>query len=201
MAACKAPSRPTGRRSSWRITWRCARSAASRWRSWCGRASFVVGPWYVLPDEFLVSGESLVRNLRHGRELVRGMGGAALQRRLCVRHLSATTARCRRSWPGLASRRRFIWRGLNQIDKRHVLWRGADGTVMPSYRFGHVGYCSYAAAVRQAFDPSYRADPEQVDQDLDPRSCRWRPSTARSIPCSFSTAATIRSGTRMSMPC
>ena len=33
------------------------------------------GPWYVLPDEFLVSGESLIRNLRAGRELVRSLGG------------------------------------------------------------------------------------------------------------------------------
>ena len=55
----------------------------------------------------------------------------------------------------------FIWRGLNQIEKRHVLWRGADGTVLPSYRFGHVGYCSYAAppAVRHAFDPHDRPRP------------------------------------------
>lgn len=25
-----------------------------------------IGPWYVMPDEFLVSGESLIRNLKHG---------------------------------------------------------------------------------------------------------------------------------------
>ena len=37
--------------------------------------SLVFGPWYVLPDEFLVSGESLVRNLRFGRETVRTFGG------------------------------------------------------------------------------------------------------------------------------
>lgn len=35
---------------------------------------FVLGPWYVLPDEFLVSGESLVRNLRMGREKTRAFG-------------------------------------------------------------------------------------------------------------------------------
>ena len=34
----------------------------------------IVGPWYVLPDEFTVSGEALVRNLRMGAELVRAMG-------------------------------------------------------------------------------------------------------------------------------
>ena len=28
----------------------------------------IIGPWYVMPDEFLVSGESLVRNLQKGFE-------------------------------------------------------------------------------------------------------------------------------------
>ncbi|MCB0049978.1 MAG: hypothetical protein KDE24_10605, partial [Caldilinea sp.] len=34
----------------------------------------VIGPWYVLPDEFLVSGEALIRNLRLGREIARSFG-------------------------------------------------------------------------------------------------------------------------------
>ena len=34
----------------------------------------VVGPWYVLPDEFLVSGESLVRNLLIGMRTAEAMG-------------------------------------------------------------------------------------------------------------------------------
>ena len=33
-----------------------------------------VGPWYVLPDEFLVSGESLVRNLLLGHRLANDFG-------------------------------------------------------------------------------------------------------------------------------
>jgi len=33
-----------------------------------------VGPWYVLPDEFLVSGESLVRNLLRGHKISREFG-------------------------------------------------------------------------------------------------------------------------------
>ena len=33
-----------------------------------------VGPWYVLPDEFLVSGESMVRNLQIGMGIARRFG-------------------------------------------------------------------------------------------------------------------------------
>ena len=34
-----------------------------------------LGPWYILPDEFLVSGEATVRNLIHGRKIARRFGG------------------------------------------------------------------------------------------------------------------------------
>ncbi len=36
----------------------------------------LVGPWYVLPDEWLVSGEALIRNLRLGLERASLLGGA-----------------------------------------------------------------------------------------------------------------------------
>ncbi len=34
----------------------------------------VIGPWYVMPDEFLVSGESLIRNFLRGRRVARPFG-------------------------------------------------------------------------------------------------------------------------------
>ena len=34
-----------------------------------GSGKIAVGPWYVLPDEFLVSGESLIRNLMIGDKI------------------------------------------------------------------------------------------------------------------------------------
>ena len=34
-----------------------------------------IGPWYILPDEFLVSGESLIRNLMLGDRICREFGG------------------------------------------------------------------------------------------------------------------------------
>src|SRR5579885_2782862 len=39
-----------------------------------GRVS--VGPWYILMDEFLVSGETIVRNLELGRQRAAAFGGA-----------------------------------------------------------------------------------------------------------------------------
>lgn len=39
----------------------------------------VVGPWYTMPDEFLVSGESLIRNLMIGHSLAEAYGGSAMK--------------------------------------------------------------------------------------------------------------------------
>jgi mannosylglycerate hydrolase len=38
------------------------------------RGDLAVGPWYILPDEFLVSGEATARNLLYGRKAARSLG-------------------------------------------------------------------------------------------------------------------------------
>lgn len=42
----------------------------------CRSGALSLGPWYVLPDEFLVSGESMVRNLLVGHQVCGRFGGA-----------------------------------------------------------------------------------------------------------------------------
>src|SRR5687767_988572 len=43
------------------------------------RGAIEAGPWYVLADELLTSGEALVRNLLAGRGAVRALGGEPLE--------------------------------------------------------------------------------------------------------------------------
>lgn len=47
-----------------------------RIRALVDRGALSIGPWYVLPDEFLVSGEAMARNLLLGRHTARPLGGA-----------------------------------------------------------------------------------------------------------------------------
>lgn len=126
----------------------------------------VIGPWYVLPDEFLVSGEALIRNLRLGRQVARSFGGTPSNAGF-VCDIFGHTSQLPQILAGFGIRGAFIWRGCNQTEKRQLLWRGADGTVLPSYRFGRRGYCSYAFSVRHAFSPGRPFDAEETDQDLD----------------------------------
>ena len=50
--------------------------AEARLRRLVGSGRVAVGPWYTLPDEFLVGGETLVRNLQLGLRRADHFGGA-----------------------------------------------------------------------------------------------------------------------------
>ena len=50
--------------------------AEERLRALASTGRMAMGPWYALPDEFLVSGETLVRNLQRGRRVAARFGGA-----------------------------------------------------------------------------------------------------------------------------
>jgi mannosylglycerate hydrolase len=55
---------------------------AQRLRTQAAAGRIVLGPWYVMADEFLVSGESLLRNLEVGLADAASQGGAAQGQRL-----------------------------------------------------------------------------------------------------------------------
>jgi len=125
----------------------------------------MIGPWYVLPDEFLVSGEALIRNLRHGRQQARALGAIPSQAGFAC-DLFGHNSQLPQIFAGFGIKAGFLWRGINLIDKRLFLWRGADGTEMPCYRFGPIGYCDYAFAVRHANEPQRAFDADQTAKDL-----------------------------------
>jgi Glycosyl hydrolases family 38 N-terminal domain/Glycosyl hydrolases family 38 C-terminal domain/Alpha mannosidase middle domain len=139
------------------------RSQVERFAS---EGKFVIGPWYVLPDEFLVSGESLVRNIALGRHVARRFGGQPSNAGfLC--DMFGHNSQIPQIFAGFGVTGGFIWRGTNIVDQRMVRWRGADGTELPCYRFGHNGYCSFASEARYARDPQPEPDPELLRERLE----------------------------------
>jgi len=93
------------------------------------------GPWYILPEEFQVGGENLIRNLLLGHETSRNYGG--------VSKIGYSPF----SWGQISQLPQIykqfnidlimFYRGINSIDspKSEFLWEGADGTRMVSSRF------------------------------------------------------------------
>ena len=85
-----------------------------------------LGPWYVLPDEFIPSGESLVRNLLLGRRQMEALGAPAGR----VGYLPDTfghPAQLPQILAGFDLDSMVIFRGV-QVDTSEFLWEAPDGT-------------------------------------------------------------------------
>jgi mannosylglycerate hydrolase len=92
-----------------------------------GRLTF--GPWYVLPDEFLVTGETLVRNLQLGVQRAAAFGGAMAVGYLpdMFGHIGQMPQLLRQA--GIAHA--VVWRGVPAvIDKTEFTWEAPDGSTV-----------------------------------------------------------------------
>jgi len=124
-----------------------------------------IGPWYVLPDEWLVSGESLVRNIRLGRQLARDFGGVPSNAGF-VCDLFGHIGQLPQILKGFGAIGGLIWRGVEPRATSHVIWEGADGTQLFCYRFGRAGYCDYSWDVRKSTEPDLVFEEEKAKSDL-----------------------------------
>lgn len=62
------------RRLHWMIIWRFSPQKREQIEKYVREGRLCIGPWYVLQDEFLTSGESCVRNLLTGMESAKKYG-------------------------------------------------------------------------------------------------------------------------------
>jgi alpha-mannosidase/mannosylglycerate hydrolase len=121
---------------------------------------FEVGPWFTMPDEFTVSGESLVRNLVYGRERARAIGARPSSAGY-MPDMFGHNSQMPQIFAGCGIKAAFIWRGIDNSEKRNFIWRGADGTEMPTHKFGMIGYCTWPCQVgrRNEYDRNVEDDP------------------------------------------
>jgi mannosylglycerate hydrolase len=86
-----------------------------------------MGPWYALPDEFLVSGETLVRNLQRGLRVAARFGGA-----MEVGYLPdmfGHVAQMPQLLRGFGMEHAVVWRGVPAaVDRTGFWWRSPDGS-------------------------------------------------------------------------
>ena len=129
------------------------------------QGKLVAGPWYVMPDEFIVSGEALIRNLELGRQLVRTLGGKPSNAGF-VCDVFGHNSQLPQILNGFGIKFAYLWRGSNAIEWRNFRWRGADGTEIICYRFGPAGYCDYAMKIRHVTDRELPFDPNITSEEL-----------------------------------
>lgn len=98
------------------------------------------GPWYVLPDEFLSSGEALIRNLLRGKRIAHAYGCDSRVGYLCdmfghTGQMPSLLAEC-------GCEAAIIWRGISSETLPYeFIWEAQDGTRMLTHRIEEtVGY-------------------------------------------------------------
>jgi alpha-mannosidase len=98
-----------------------------RIRAMIERGRLVIGAWYVQPDEFLVSGESIIRNLRAGIRMAKEFGKPNMIGYMPDQfgHISQMP----QIFAGFGIRSAVIWRGVGEsVDRTQFLWESPDGT-------------------------------------------------------------------------
>ncbi|HUW59816.1 MAG TPA: glycosyl hydrolase-related protein [Candidatus Bathyarchaeia archaeon] len=94
----------------------------------------IAGPWYDLPDEWLISGESFVRNLLRGFRVCRQMGVEPMRFAYTpdqFGHIAALPM----IMNGFGLRAGICWRGAqNENYPAHFVWVGPDGSRMVTHK-------------------------------------------------------------------
>jgi mannosylglycerate hydrolase len=110
-----------------------------------------IGPWQILLDEFLVSGETIVRNLELGWARSEELGGAMAVGYLpdMFGHIAQMPQILRRAGIGQA----VVWRGVPAAITQHTFdWTAPDGsTVQTEYLVGGYGNGAYLFDVPDRF--------------------------------------------------
>jgi alpha-mannosidase len=106
------------------------------------RGQIQVGPWYTLPDEFLVSGETLLRDLQRGIASADAHGGS-----MRVGYLPDSfghAAQMPQLYHQLGFRYAAVWRGVPlEVDRVAFAWEAPDGSRILTAYMGN----SYAQGV------------------------------------------------------
>ncbi len=127
----------------------------ARIRALVEAGQLAIGPWQILVDEYLVSGESMVRNLELGLRRADELGGA--MRIGYLPDMFGHVAQMPQLLRGAGLDRAVVWRGVPAAIDRHAFrWSGLDGSeVTAEYLVGGYGAAAYL------FD-----DPESLSASL-----------------------------------
>lgn len=112
----------------------------------------VVGPWYTMPDELLVSGESLIRNLRMGKDTARKYGAKSTLPIGYVCDCFGHTAQLPQILQGFDIHSAILGRGTNNAScPAFFRWQAPDGSECTAYKVPES--CGYGTFWQDVFLP------------------------------------------------
>lgn len=105
----------------------------------------LVGPWYVMPDEYLVSGESLIRNLMKGHSLAKAWGAESWKTGY-ICDIFGHIAQMPQIFNGFGIKASVLGRGTDETFPSFINWKSPDGSecknfvLNPSHGYGTFRY-------------------------------------------------------------
>ncbi len=124
-----------------------------------------VGPWFCLPDEYCVSGESLIRNLLLGHKIAKKFGNVS---KTGYSPFSwGQISQMPQIYSGFGINFSAFYRGINTLvsPKSEYFWEGADGTKIVASRLGYRPRYNVWYVLQR---PAYWGE-----QDVDNRLMSW----------------------------
>ena len=123
-----------------------------------------IGPWYTMPDEFLLSHESLVQNLLKGHFLAKEYGAPEALKNGYVCDIFGHVANLPQILNGFGITSAFISRGTNDCDLPCFFrWRSPDGCEALAFKAPETcGYGSFFYEVLSPFAPHYAAHTDEI---------------------------------------
>jgi mannosylglycerate hydrolase len=112
----------------------------------------IIGPWYVMPDEFLVSGESLIRNLLKGHLICEDYDTKAFKNGY-ITDIFGHNSQLPQILKGFDINSATLYRGIGDFEKSEFLWEAADGSKVLALKLDpDRSYSNFYFAIRWPFD-------------------------------------------------
>ncbi|MBQ4110515.1 MAG: hypothetical protein IJC74_06480 [Clostridia bacterium] len=93
----------------------------------------LIGPWYVMPDEFLLSGESLIRNLMTGHKISKEWGTEAWKYGY-ICDIFGHIAQMPQIFKGFDLNYSILGRGTTETDPAYFKWTSPDGSYCNTFK-------------------------------------------------------------------
>jgi len=116
------------------------------------QGKIIVGPWYVMPDAFLVSGESLVKNLQRGIKQAEKIGAKAMKCGYVV-DIFGFNNQMPQLFKGFDIDNAVLFRGISDYEKDAFAWKGADNSEILVFKICEDrSYSNFYFAARWPFE-------------------------------------------------
>lgn len=98
-----------------------------RLKALIGSGRIKIGPWYCMPDEFLLSGESLIRNIMRGSHICRKWGVEPWKVGYAC-DIFGHIAQMPQIYNGFGINFSILGRGTTEEDEKYIRWKAPDGS-------------------------------------------------------------------------